>query len=91
MPRLIVTCPRCKREYTYIDLKDIENFLHWGDTSEHRKVMALDGQSYMFCNECYKQYKIFEAQTNNDIKEKFKNFMNVTLNAQNLHTFHTGK
>lgn len=87
MAILTVTCPCCKKDYIYTNIKDMESFLHWGDTHEHKKIIGLDGQSYMFCNDCYKKYKTFENQTNTDIKEKFKNFMNATpSNAQQLNT-----
>ena len=84
MSKLIVECPRCKREFTYTDLKDMENYLHWGDTVEFKKVNALDNNTYMMCNDCSRLYKIFEGQTNNEIKNKVKIFMqsNIQPNTQ---------
>lgn len=84
MSKLIVECPRCKREYTYTDIKDMENYLHWADTGEFKKVTALDNNTYMLCNDCSRLYKIFEGQTNNETKNKVKIFMqpNIQPNAQ---------
>ena len=76
--KLIVQCARCNEEFTYNNLEDMEKILHWRNTDAHKKCDCLDGHSYMMCNDCAKQYKTFETETNAHIKDAFKNFMSTT-------------
>lgn len=55
----------------------MEQFLHWGDTDTHKKCDCIGGHSCMMYNDCVNQYKIFETEINEYIKEKFQNFMNM--------------
>lgn len=79
--KLIVECAHCKKEFTYSNLTDIEQILHWGDTDTYKKCDCIDGHSYMMCNDCINQYKIFETGINTYIKEKFQNFMDMKQNV----------
>ena len=79
--KLIAECARCKKEFIYTNLKDMEQILHFGDTDVQKKCNCIDGSSCMMCNDCINQYKIFETKTNVYIKERLKNFMEMKPNV----------